>query len=178
MTKIIVLQGSPHRDGNTVALTQAFLKGVKRGRRVQIDIVDAYGVKAAPILQEAYDGRTAPRKDAADAVVELVLAADAIVLATPVYYWGISAQLKLLWERLHAADARLLRGKQLAIVATGGGESKADSGADLIETQFRNAARYLKMKFKGLCFASSDPEPVAKNKKVLAAAERAGKRVG
>lgn len=177
MKKIIVLQGSPHRDGSTVALTKAFLKGVKRGRRVQIDVIDAYAVKAAPILQEAYDGRKAPRKDAADAVVAKVFAADAIILATPVYYWGISAQLKLLWERLHAGDASLLKGKELAVVATGGGENKADSGADLIETQFRNAAGYLKMKFKGLLFVSSEPEPVAKNKKSLAAAERAGRRI-
>lgn len=177
MKNIVVLQGSPHPNGNTATLTKAFLKGLKRGRRLNVAIFEAYGIKAAPLLQDAYRGLKKPRTDEGDAVVAAMMAADLIVLATPIYYWGMAGQLKVLWERLHAEDSALLKGKQLAIIATGGGEDKADSGANLVEQQFRNVCAYAKMKFKGLIFASSEPAPVSKNKKALLLAEKAGARI-
>ncbi len=173
---VIVLSGTPHANGNTAALLKAFLKGLKKGKKLSVEIVETYRLKVAPVLEAEFTGKKA-KADDADTLLPKMLAADLIVLASPLYFWGISAQLKKVWERLYGTDYAKLKGKTLAIIATGGGEDKKDSGADLVETQFKNICAYTGMRFKGLTFACSDPAPVAKNKKALALAEKAGAKI-
>lgn len=175
MKNAIVLSGTPHPKGNTAALLAAFLKGLKKGNKWSVKIVEAYGLKIAPVMESEYTGKKS-KKDAMAPLFEEILNADLIVLATPIYYWGMAAQLKKVWERLFETDYARYKGKSLAIIATGGGDSKKDSGADLVEAQFKNICDYMGMRFKGLIFASSQT-PVSKNKKALAQAEKAGARI-
>ena len=57
-------------------------------------------------------------------------------------------------------------------------QDKKDSGADLIEAQYKNICAFMGMRFVGLCFASSEKQPVSKNKKALATAQALGKKAG
>lgn len=103
--KIIILNGSPRRNGNTSALVKAFIEGTqKAGNTVTeffLDSMDIHGCKGC------FGGGKDPhspcvQKDDMDKIYPVYREADIIVLATPLYYWTISGQLKCAFDRLFA----------------------------------------------------------------------------
>lgn len=105
MKKIVVLNGSPRRNGNTSALTEAFAKGVREsGHQVTeffLDGMNLHGCKGC------FGGGTNPaspcvQKDDMDKIYPAYKEADIVVLASPLYYWFISGQLKCVFDRLFA----------------------------------------------------------------------------
>ena len=102
---ICILNGSPRPNGNTKALIQAFTAGAEAaGHSVtcfdlqKMDIHGCLGCcaggkdPASPCVQ----------KDGMERIYPVYAAADTVVLASPMYYWGISGQLKCAFDRLFA----------------------------------------------------------------------------
>jgi len=83
-----------------------------------------------------------------------VEAADVIVLATPIYWWNMTAQLKTFVDRLYAMDfEKSFKGKRMVLLMTYGGEDP-NSGAEIVEKSFREICEFLSMEFAckfGLC---------------------------
>lgn len=103
--KIIILNGSPRQNGNTSALVKAFMEGAeKAGNTVTeffLDTMNIHGCKGC------FGGGKNPdspcvQKDDMDKIYPVYKEADIIVLATPLYYWTISGQLKSAFDRLFA----------------------------------------------------------------------------
>ena len=103
--KIVILNGSPRRKGNTSELVKAFAEGAQgAGHTVTeffLDGMDIHGCKgcfgggkdpASPCVQ----------KDDMDKIYPAYKEADVVVLATPLYYWTVSGQLKVAFDRLFA----------------------------------------------------------------------------
>jgi multimeric flavodoxin WrbA len=78
-----------------------------------------------------------------------MLSADALVLGTPIYYWGPSAQIKAFVDRWYAIDQEGLReglaGKRLLLVCAFADSDPSTSQAT--ERMMRNSAEWLKMQF-------------------------------
>ena len=140
--KVLILNGSPRKNGNTRTLLTA-LAG-EAGKNHQVELVDLQSQKISPCLgcdACRKNGGTCVQKDDAPALLQKVLEADCILFGSPVYWWGISAQLKLAIDRLYAGGAAI-KGKKIGVVAVG-----AD-GLDtpqyrLIREQFQCIAQYL-----------------------------------
>ncbi|MDO4305553.1 MAG: flavodoxin family protein [Eubacteriales bacterium] len=103
--KIIVLNGSPRKNGNTSALVKAFAEGAESaGNSVTeffLDRMNIHGCKGC------FGGGKNPdspcvQKDDMDKIYPVYKEADIVVLATPLYYWTISGQLKCAFDRLFA----------------------------------------------------------------------------
>ncbi len=103
--KIIILNGSPRKSGNTAALTAAFTKGAEEAENQVteffLDKMNIHGCKGC------FGGGKNPdspcvQKDDMDKIYPVYKEADIIVLATPLYYWTISGQLKCAFDRLFA----------------------------------------------------------------------------
>ena len=99
--------GSPRIKGNTDLLLEQALKGVQsQGAEVEKIIVDK--LKIAP-CREYYgclrDGNCVIRDDMDDIYPKL-LAADVIIVASPIFFYGLTAQLKALIDRCQALWAR------------------------------------------------------------------------
>lgn len=103
--KIVILNGSPRPAGNTKGLIQAFTEGAEsKGHQVicfdlgQMNIHGCLGCfgggkdKNSPCVQ----------KDDMTKIYPEYAAADIVVLASPMYYWGFSGQLKCTFDRLFA----------------------------------------------------------------------------
>jgi len=103
--KIVILNGSPRPNGNTRELIKYFTKGAEAaGHEVtcfDLQTMNIHGClgccrggrdKASPCVQ----------KDDMAAIYPVYQAADVVVLASPMYYWGISGQLKCAFDRLFA----------------------------------------------------------------------------
>ena len=100
---ILVLSGSPRKGGNTELLAEAFAKGATEGQH-HVEIVSVRDYKVNPCLgcNACFntDGVCAQKDDMA-AIYEKMSQADMLVIASPVYFYGISAQLKTFIDRLY-----------------------------------------------------------------------------
>jgi multimeric flavodoxin WrbA len=105
--KVLGIMGSPRIKGNTDLLLDEALKGAQsRGAETEKIIADK--LKIAP-CQEYYaclkDGICAIR-DAMDDLYPKILAADAIIIASPIFFYTVSAQLMPLISRCQALWAK------------------------------------------------------------------------
>lgn len=117
---IVVLNGSPRKNGNTSALVQAFTEGAQSaGHTVTeffLDKMDIHGCKGC---FGGHSSRECPyvQWDDMAQIYPAVKESDVVVLATPLYYWNMSGQLRTAVDRLFAleeGDGNLLRGHNRA----------------------------------------------------------------
>ena len=102
---ILILNGSPRKTGNTTALTAEFKKGAEEaGNTVTEFFLDGMNINGC---KGCFGGGKNPdspcaQKDDMDKIYPVYKNADIVVLATPLYYWTISGQLKTAFDRLFA----------------------------------------------------------------------------
>lgn len=105
MKKIVILNGSPRRNGNTSALVKKFMEGAeKKGHDVQEFFLDSMGINGC---KGCFGGGKNPespcvQKDGMEEIYPKYRDADVVVLASPLYSWQISGQLKCAFDRLFA----------------------------------------------------------------------------
>ena len=105
--KVLGIMGSPRIKGNTDLLLDEALKGAASlGAESETIIVDK--LKIAP-CREYYgclrDGNCVIRDDM-DSIYPKLLSADAIIVASPMFFYGLSSQLKALIDRCQALWAK------------------------------------------------------------------------
>lgn len=163
--KITVINGSA-RKGNCYAAVNAFAEGA--GANNEIDIINADGLNISPCKGcgacECYKGCVA--QDDSNAIVDRIVSADMIVFASPVYWWGISAQLKTVIDKCYCKGA-YLKGKKIGLIVCGGAPTD-DEEFELIKKQFDCMAEYLgwEMKFFKPVFAV-ERTALAGNREIL-----------
>ena len=101
MKNILVISGSPRKGGNSDILCDQFMAGAtEAGHTVEKIFVQEH--KIAPCLGceycQSHDGACV-QKDGMDAILEKMVKADVLVLASPVYFYSVSAQIKTLIDR-------------------------------------------------------------------------------
>lgn len=102
---VLVLNGSPRKLGNTKRMINAFREGAESvGHRV--DIVDVCYLKIAGCLACEYchtkEKRVCIQKDDMQEVYKLLGKAEMLVVASPIYYHGVSGQLKCAIDRFYS----------------------------------------------------------------------------
>ncbi len=129
--QIVILNGSPRKRGNTSALVEAFTQGAQgAGHTVttfHLDSMNLHGCKGCCCGDS---GRECPcvQKDDMAAIYPAVKGCDVLVLASPLYYWNLSGQLRMAVDRLFALEEgaeNLLRGHGRAcalLMAAGGND--------------------------------------------------------
>ena len=146
--KVLLLNGSP-RDGNTKFAVETI------GESIAENISGA----ETEILNVAYKKISAcmgcdvckqePKgfcifDDDMNEINEKVGAADMIVFASPVYWWGISAQLKTVIDRLYALTGAMDRpGLKIGLFKVGGDDLNSPQ-YEIISNQFKCICDYLK----------------------------------
>lgn len=173
--KILVISGSPKKEGNTAALIAWFAEGARsQGASVTI-------LRAAS-LRYKFPGCTSCRscqrseayqcviEDDARAVLGKMAQADVIVMATPLYFFAASAQLKILidrmfslykWDNAAGTFTSPLKGKTLVLMAS----AYEDVGLDALEKPFVLTAEYTGMKFRSLLVPNAGVSGDIKTKK-------------
>ena len=101
MKKVLILSSSPRRGGNSDTLCNRFMAGAQeKGHNVEkITLADKnIGYCTGCGVCSMY-GKPCPQKDDAAGIIEKMIQADVIVLATPVYFYTMCAQMKTLIDR-------------------------------------------------------------------------------
>lgn len=103
--KIIVLNGSPRKNGNTSALVKAFREGAESaGHSVTEFWLGGMKINGCRGCCAGGKNPESPcvQKDDMEQIYPAYKEADVVVLASPLYYWTISGQLKCAFDRLFA----------------------------------------------------------------------------
>ncbi|MGI6117261.1 MAG: flavodoxin family protein [Bilifractor sp.] len=114
--KIVILNGSPRKKGNTSSLTASFSEGARSvGNEVTEFFINGMDIHGCRGCFGGHSSKDCPcvQKDDMAAIYPKVKEADVVVLASPLYYWTISGQLKTVIDRLFAleeGDGQKLRG--------------------------------------------------------------------
>lgn len=106
--KILILNGSPTRDGNTVAIVNAFKEGAE-SKGHEVNVVNVAHKKVNGCLSCQYcknqgNGKCV-QKDDMQEIYPLLQEADTIVFASPIYYFTMSAQLEAVIHRFYAINS-------------------------------------------------------------------------
>lgn len=156
----MILSGSPKRDGNTAALVGWFVEGASAGG-ARTEVVQTASLKylfpgctSCRACQKAMDYGCVIKDDARP-ILDKMAAADVIVMATPLYFFAASAQLKILidrmfslykWDNAAGTFTSPLKGKTMILLAS----AYEDVGLGALEKPFALTAEYTSMKFESL----------------------------
>lgn len=121
MSNIIVLLGSMRKGGNTDLLTQAFVTGACKNHHVETISVADYKVNPCIGCNACFtrEGNKCFQNDDMEKIYNKLKTADIVVIASPVYFYGISAQLKAIIDRLHTPMRNEFPIKKLALLLVG-----------------------------------------------------------
>lgn len=127
MKKILILSGSPRKGGNSDTLCDQFGKGAQEaGNQVEKIFLRDKKVNYCVGCGACFNsGKPCPQKDDAAEIVEKMIAADVIVMATPVYFYTMDAQMKTLIDRTCARYTEI-SGKEFYFIATMAEHNKRD----------------------------------------------------
>jgi multimeric flavodoxin WrbA len=143
---ITTIMGSPRKRGNTATVLRWFEDRIPPEHTItHIDITDydIGGCTGCENCQGVFNQCGCSQTDDGEEVLGLLIAADVIVYASPIYAWAFTAQLKALIDRHFCLTKwqndgvvqSLLEGKRAALLVTCGGS--AEENADLTDVMFR-----------------------------------------
>ena len=140
--KILVITGSPRKNGNSATLAEHFIKGAQEAGH-EVVRFDAAFKKVHPCIACNSCGMDGPCvfKDDFEFVREHIVEADCVVFATPMYYFGISAQLKAVIDRFYAINGSIHVPKKAVLLMTYA--NTAASEAVPIKSHYEVLLKYL-----------------------------------
>lgn len=136
--KIVLINGSPHKDGATASILHAFKKQISSENDVQTEFINISERDIRPCIgcMSCYKTGKCCLDDEAESISELLGAADGIIIGTPTYASNVSGQLKTMIDRVHFVIEQLLHGKYAISVATGVNYGNRDA-ANALDKLFR-----------------------------------------
>ncbi len=103
--RILILNGSPRLNGNTKQMIGAFCEGLETAGHAY-DVIDACRMNIRGCLACEYchgkGGGKCIQNDDMQTVYPLLAEADMLVIASPIYYHGLSGQMKCVIDRFYA----------------------------------------------------------------------------
>lgn len=141
--KIVVLTGSPRRDGNTNYLADRFIAGAQENRHTvfRFDCARHKVANCMACNRCGMDGDCV-LKDDFGTVRPHLIEADMVVFVTPMYYFGFSAQLKSVIDRFYAINGRI-KGAPKKTAFLMAYANTAESEAQPMLLHYRTLAQYL-----------------------------------
>ena len=172
---IIIINGSA-RKGNTLTAINALIKGASEKNEIEVIEPDKLQIAPCKGCGACQCHKGCVDNDDTNPTIDKIAAADMILFTTPVYWWGMSAQLKLVIDKCYCRGLQL-KNKKVGVIAVGG--SPVDSiQYELINKQFDCMAKYLSwdMIFQKSYYATASDE-LAKNKDSIKELENIGKNL-
>jgi multimeric flavodoxin WrbA len=175
-----IILSSPRKGSNSNALGLAVAEGIARaGGRAET--IDLSGLDVKPCLACGscqINGGLCSQLDGMRTVYPKLREASVLVLATPVYMFNMSAQLKMFLDRCYAlmtAEHNVLAGKTLAAALSYGADDLDSSGAGNVIRSLQDLCRYTGVEWGGFVHGrGQERDALAQNKAALEQARALG----
>ncbi len=182
--QVLVILGSPRKKGNSSTLAARIARGAKSAG-AEVETVFLHGLKISPCRGcdtcQKTDSKGCAIKDDMQDIYPKLVKADAWVIASPVYWFTMSAQTKIFMDRCYALTAyseNPFVGKRIAIAMSYGDVDPVKSGCVNALRTFQDAFRYAGSKIVGMVYGSAmKAGEIAENKALMQEAEELGKRL-
>lgn len=177
--------GSPRKNGNSSILAKQVADGVKASSG-EAELIFLQDLKIAPCSACDACLKNKDKKctinDDMQQLYPKIKNADAIVFASPVYWFNISAQLKLFIDRSYAIQENgkyAFSDKEVAIILTYGDVDVFKSGGINALRSFEDIFNFVNAKIIGMIYGSAEKlGDIQKNKQLLEEAFELGKTLG
>lgn len=185
MKQILVISATPREGGNSDILADQVIARARSAgaapEKVRLSRLRIEPCDACDACQGTRDAACKIEDDMAELYPKL-LRAQVLVLATPIYFFAASAQMKCFLDRLYAlgggGDWTALAGKKVAVLLTYADANPLYSGVTNAYGMFRDACQFLKMELVECLHASCGaPGEVRNNAAVMAAAGELGRKL-
>lgn len=119
--KVVVITGSPRKNGNSFAMTESFIKAAQeKGHsvtRFDAAMMESGGCRACETCFST--GKACTFDDDFNKIAPAILEADALVFTMPVYWYSIPAQIKGVIDRIYSlvVGGKDISGKECALIA-------------------------------------------------------------
>ncbi len=141
--KIVVLEGSPHKKGSSNMLAEQFIKGAtEAGHDVRVLDVAHMAVHPCQGCDKCGMNGECVYKDDNYIIWDALLETDMVVFVTPIYYFGMSAQMKMVIDRFYSYTIKLSEKHLKAVLIT----AAWDDGDDVMpytENHYKKLCRYM-----------------------------------
>jgi multimeric flavodoxin WrbA len=181
--KVLILLGSPRKNGNSAALAERIAAGAESaGAHVESLFINGMNIKPCQACWKCQspDSKGCVIKDDMQQVFPKLVEADAWVIATPVHWFNMSTQTKLWMDRCFSLvryGEKAFK-KKIGIAITYGDTDPFSSGAVNALRCFQDSFKYVGATITGIVHASAtNAGDVRQNTEVLAAAEDLGKKL-
>lgn len=163
--KVVVIFGSPHKNGTTELLADQFVNGARDAGH------DVFFFRAAeetvhPCVAcgycAAHNGACAFH-DCMDILNQKLLEADLVAFCSPLHYFSFSAQIKIVLSRFHANNARL-KARQRKAVLLAASSIREEWAMDGLRVVYHSILRYLGWIDAGQVLAVGCPDQAAARK--------------
>ena len=156
--KILILKASPREKGNTSVLADQVAAGAKSaGAEVESILLHGLDLRPCDGCDFCKETGACVLKDDMQPIYTRLLAADAVVLASPIYWFTYTAQLKTCIDRWYALwnfKPDLFKGKPFGVIlAYGDSDLYTSGGINAIHT-FETMFRFLKAEVAGWVYGS------------------------
>jgi multimeric flavodoxin WrbA len=179
--KILIAKGSPRKAGNSSLLADQAAAGARAaGAEVEVIFLHDLNIQACSGCDSCHvnEDEGCNEQDDMRELYPKLRQADGIILASPIYWFTLSAQTKLFIDRWYALEGQkgsALRGKQFGFLFVYGDTDLHTSGGINAVRTCEDMCRYLKAPIAGFVHGSaSDPGDIAKNEAVMAQAYKLG----
>ncbi|MBM4354226.1 MAG: flavodoxin family protein [Deltaproteobacteria bacterium] len=187
--KILVVKSSPRKDSNSSFLADEVAAGARK-KGAKIEEINLASLKIGPC--KACDSCQKQKveyctfQDDMIALYPKIVEADSIVYATPIYWFTVSAQLKLFMDRCYAlmaphhevGDASPLAGKAVVLCATYGDDDPLCSGVVNARGTFIDFCAYVGADLVDVLHATAqEPGEIRQDKELLEQARAVGQLI-
>ncbi|HNX64820.1 MAG TPA: flavodoxin family protein [Oscillospiraceae bacterium] len=150
MSRIAVLIGSQRKGGNTEILANAFIDGASKNHEIEVISVADVKVKGCTGCNfcRTDENHRCAQKDDMQSIYEKLIPAEIIVIATPVYFYGVSAQLKCIIDRLHNPIRNKFKVKKLVLLSVAA--DKIPTVFDSVKTMYNSILKYFSLEDGGV----------------------------
>lgn len=148
--KIAVLKSSPNIHGSSNLLAENFIRGAKEAGHT-VEVIDAAHANLHPCTGCVHCGYEGPctQKDDMELFRRQILSSDMMVFVTPLYYYGMAAQLKILVDRFCAINSSIAR-KHMKSALLAVAWNADDWTFEALEAHYRTLVRYLDLDDLGM----------------------------
>ena len=183
---VVALLGSPRKKGNSTVLAKQIIRGVESvGAKVETVYLNGLNIKPC---QGCY---ACKKKNSTGCAVDddmqslypKLKGSDAWIIASPVYWFSMSAQTKIFMDRCFALwnedqEINPLYKKRIAIAMSYGDSDPFNSGCVNALRSFQDAYRYAGAEIIGMVYGSADePGEISSNAELMAQAKEIGKKL-
>ena len=150
--KIAVITGSPHKEGTSALLADKFIEGAKTAGHDVFRFNSAFE-EVHPCIGCDRCGMNGPciYKDSMSKLNPELLASDLVAFVTPLYYYGMSAQIKTVIDRFYANNSRLHVSKKAILMATA--YNSSDWTFNALTEHYKTLVRYMGWEDAGMVLA-------------------------